>query len=499
MASETLQALSRILESRQERERFQVQTSMQMMQMAQQKRVQDIQIASETLKLTEAANQQQKHRTASRFLTNSGLGRYYLGGEGKKRTKNIEASIKALQNDKKFSADEAGSVVSALWAYHEAKDPDPIIGIAANIGRLSKMKAKDATQQDKAKLLSYSGILLAPGGETIRPEMQNVIFDSLELLNNERKITKEMMEFSKGDYEIQSTIGMFSGLKGSLDEKAADEGGTVDLIDFNDHLKVVEDSLNAAKNEDDEWGVNTGMLMGGGYASYQLMKGPVKDAISTKVSAQRTFYKELSKDSRRHYKPKDKRLRGRKINGLSPAEFRAKYNLPDNISKNDVMKHNKKAMEHIARQAKSRGWNSMKSIQALKGIPDSKLWKGIGKVFKYPAKMGTGGYAALTMFGGAAGGELGEALGDRELGELIGKGTTTAALGTRLIANRVKANKMSFWSFLKARIPKVGARAAGMALADSPAIPVGDIIAAGYTIYEVFNTLKLYRQYTEED
>ena len=93
MASETLQALSRILESRQEKERFQVQTSIQMMQMAQQKRVQDIQIASETLKLTEAANQQQKHRTASRFLTNSGLGRYYLGGEGKKRTSNIKSSI----------------------------------------------------------------------------------------------------------------------------------------------------------------------------------------------------------------------------------------------------------------------------------------------------------------------------------------------------------------------------------------------------------------------
>ena len=103
------------------------------------------------------------------------------------------------------------------------------------------------------------------------------------------------------------------------------------------------------------------------------------------------------------------------------------------------------------------------------------------------------------MFGGAAGGELGEALGDRELGELIGKGTPTAALGARLIANRAKAHKMSFWSFLKARIPKVGARAAGMALADSPVVPIGDIIAAGYTIYEIYNTYKLYNNYMAED
>ena len=503
--SDFLQGLNMILTAREERERFQLQQSLAMMQFAQQKRVSDIQIASETLKLTEAANNQQKHRTASRFITDTGLGRYYLGGEGDKRIKNLNESISKLQKEKKFSPEEASRVVSALWAFNETKDPDPIIGIAAGLGRtVSKSyKGDEIIPGELKQLKSYwSSISTAekdPKDQKVRKGMENVIFDSLQLLNNERMITKEMMEFAKGDYKIQSDIGLVDKLSESFDSEAAKKGGTVDLLPFSVQLDAVEQALTAGENEDDDWEISPGLLMGGGFASYQLMKGPVKEAIGTKVSAEKTFYEELAKDSRRHYKPKDKRGRGRKINGLSRAEFRAKYNLPDNISKNDVMGKDNKAMKHIARQAKRRGWSSMKAVQSLKGISDSKLWKGLGKVFKYPARMGTGGYATLTMFGGAAGGELGEALGDRELGELIGKGTPTAALGARLIANRAKAHKMSFWSFLKARIPKVGARAAGMALADSPVVPIGDILAAGYTIYEIYNTYKLYNNYMAED
>ena len=492
--SDFLQGLNMILTAREERERFQLQQSLAMMQFAQQKRVSDIQIASETLKLTEAANNQQKHRTASRFITDTGLGRYYLGGEGDKRIKNLNESISKLQKEKKFSPEEASRVVSALWAFNETKDPDPIIGIAAGLGRtVSKSyKGDEIIPGELSQLKSYwSSISTSekdPKERKVREGMKNVIFDSLQLLNNERMITKEMMEFAKGDYKIQSDIGLVDKLSESFDSEAAKKGGTVDLLPFSVQLDAVEQALNAGKNEDDDWEISPGLLMGGGFASYQLMKGPVKEAIGTKVSAQRTFYKELSKNIRRADR-----------GGMSPKEFRSTYNLPDKINKLDVMSRDKEAMKHIARQAKRRGWSSMKAVQSLKGISDSKLWKGLGKVFKYPARMGTGGYATLTMFGGAAGGELGEALGDRELGELIGKGTPTAALGARLIANRAKAHKMSFWSFLKARIPKVGARAAGMALADSPVVPIGDILAAGYTIYEIYNTYKLYNNYMAED
>ena len=58
---------------------------------------------------------------------------------------------------------------------------------------------------------------------------------------------------------------------------------------------------------------------------------------------------------------------------------------------------------------------------------------------------------------------------------------------------------MSFITFLTARLPKIGSRAAVMAMADSPGLPFGDILALGYTIYEIYNTYKLYNNYMAED
>ena len=183
-----------ILTAREERERFQLQQSLAMMQFAQQKRVSDIQIASETLKLTEAANNQQKHRTASRFITDTGLGRYYLGGEGKQRIKNLNESISKLQKEKKFSPEEASRVVSALWAFNETKDPDPIIGIAAGLGRtVSKSyKGDEIIPGELKQLKSYwSSISTAekdPKDQKVREGMKNVSLVSLLIVKLLKKV-----------------------------------------------------------------------------------------------------------------------------------------------------------------------------------------------------------------------------------------------------------------------------------------------------------------------
>ena len=68
--ADPLQALNRIIQSQQERERFDVQTSLQMMQFAQQKRMQDIALAKDNIQMASKSLEMIKPKIASDFLNN---------------------------------------------------------------------------------------------------------------------------------------------------------------------------------------------------------------------------------------------------------------------------------------------------------------------------------------------------------------------------------------------------------------------------------------------
>ena len=54
----------------------------------------------------------------------------------------------------------------------------------------------------------------------------------------------------------------------------------------------------------------------------------------------------------------------------------------------------------------------------------------------------------------------------------------------------------SFWKFLARKVPTILGKATTMALADSPALPFGDLLALGFTAYEIMG---LYNEWKSKD
>ena len=92
-SADVLRSVNLILQSGQERERFEVQTALTMMQLAQTKKAQDIEISSKSLELATAANTQMKYDIASSFLQSAGLGAMHAHFTTKYPTKALEKAV----------------------------------------------------------------------------------------------------------------------------------------------------------------------------------------------------------------------------------------------------------------------------------------------------------------------------------------------------------------------------------------------------------------------
>ena len=95
--ADVLRSVTAILQSGESREQFKVQTALTMMQFAQQKKAQDIEIASTSLSLLQSTNTQLMYDAADNFITNSGLGAFYSHFENKYDKNAIEKATKELQ------------------------------------------------------------------------------------------------------------------------------------------------------------------------------------------------------------------------------------------------------------------------------------------------------------------------------------------------------------------------------------------------------------------
>ena len=76
-ASDVIRATTEILRSGRETEQFRVQTALAMLGMAQQVRIQDIEIAGKQLGMLESTNIQQMQSQARGFLTVTGFNQWY--------------------------------------------------------------------------------------------------------------------------------------------------------------------------------------------------------------------------------------------------------------------------------------------------------------------------------------------------------------------------------------------------------------------------------------
>ena len=481
-SADVLRSVNAILQSGERREQTRLQTSLAMMEFAQRKRTQDINLASQKLQVASAANTQLQTSIASDFMSATGLGIYYEEAEeGKKKTAMTSASEK-LTEDYGFAQEVANSAVSALWSYYEAQDPRAIVKIASNLGTSiqdlqSAQAAGEPLKKESAQSRLYQSFYNLSQEAKGIGDLGVISRQAMKNLSNEFLITKESMQFVSGDYDIQSDIGVYEDIAEPTDEYLKGE----DFLSTEQGMDVLNKVIEAAK-KDEPWdpGVGTSLAIVGGAYGAQYIDPAVKSEVAKYSSGYDDYMKQLSDDLKRYNRKYPDR------GGLSSKEFKTKYK----HIKGNVIDKQKGAMNAIDKLARRAGWTNTTSVggalDALKKVQEG----------KYLSKVtGALGKGAMPYLAPTVGRIAGEAIGD-ELGGAVGQTAGTGILVNKIAPVAGKA-KVSFITFLSRKFPAILGKGAALAMADSPMLPFGDIAGLGLAAYEIHNTYKAWQAYVE--
>tara|TARA_R100000781_G_scaffold113230_1_gene81352 strand:+ start:23 stop:1108 length:1086 start_codon:yes stop_codon:yes gene_type:complete len=218
MATNPIQALDKMLQYQQQRDRDDFQESLQLMQFAQsskmaeaqlsqQKRAADIQLFGQSLDLLRKENQQMKLSSASKFLQDSGLSAIY--SKYKDEDNGLRKAVEELAGkegwfkDTKTGVDEriAEDLILATWSSYEAQDPDSIIDIASRLHNLDDKKAVQSSYNKKL-LSSFKAMNIFSSQYDLDEQLSN--FKTMkDTIDNEMMVREEILQFTRGDFEIQ--------------------------------------------------------------------------------------------------------------------------------------------------------------------------------------------------------------------------------------------------------------------------------------------------------
>ena len=224
-AYEVVGALREMLQSQERREQGRVQTALAGMQFAQQKKMQDIQLAGQQLQFLQTVNTQMMTSQATEFLTSTGLGGIYSEEED-----GVENAIKTLtakpsKGGYGFSETDANKIATAVWMAYKGS-PSAILSIADELNTGFK-KEKPSTKE----LALIKGFVSA--GYITQEEFTSGVQESGQLDNmsktvkNTKNIAAEMYEYGSGEYEIQRDIGVLES--GEFEQMEPKGKGKVDF------------------------------------------------------------------------------------------------------------------------------------------------------------------------------------------------------------------------------------------------------------------------------
>ena len=219
-AYEVVGALREMLQSQERREQSKVQTALAGMQFAQQKKMQDIQLAGQQLQFLQTVNPQAMTGQATDFLTSTGLGAIYSEDDN-----GVEIAIKTLTAKPKkggygFSEADANRIATAVWMSYKGS-PSAILTIANELNTGFKKEKPSSGELSLIKGFVASGYITQE--EFISGKQESGQLDSMsKTVQNTKDISAEMYEYGRGEYEIQRDIGMFEpsqGLEKSVESK----------------------------------------------------------------------------------------------------------------------------------------------------------------------------------------------------------------------------------------------------------------------------------------
>ena len=246
MAAGAFAALEKILENRQRRESSDRQYALALMQFDYQKRQADMAQVGKQLELLQGANAQMMNNVAQSFMSESGLDMIYNAED-----KGGEDAMDSLK-DLGFSKNDATKVVSAVWAYHTAQNPQPILNLGRKLKNIAQSESVTGEQQRFAKVLG--GLIGFSGSESEVEKAKELLNRTDKILQNQDDIMSEVYEYGTGDFEIQrKDIGL--GLQQLAEEAEAgeDDIGGSPMVSIPTPKEMLSQSQQSLKIAEDEY------------------------------------------------------------------------------------------------------------------------------------------------------------------------------------------------------------------------------------------------------
>ena len=462
--SQALQALNRILQYQQQRDRADVQESLAFMQFAQQKRATEIKEFGLQLDVLEKANQQQKINTAKNFIQSSGLNNVLAlvaSAEGKD-SKEIDKSIGQVANylqEKKygdFNKQNAQEVSLALWSFKNSNDASSLLDLANKVSSTISTPATKDTPNNALNLISSFDKI---GNASQMLSLGKV---AKKIKKNEENLLLEKFQFAyEGDTKIQTGFGMYSPevQKEYEAQKPVDSKVIQKADQVQSYLQMEQ------QTEPDDEGMNIPV---GGILKGTAITGAIGAAATESQSqrAQKAFLDQVNENI-------TKKVRG-DATMMDAKEFKTKYKMTKKFAETNAGK------KVLIKQALEYGKSQTTVGKGIAKVKKGAQWaKDININWKSPSAVNIGTFAApvlLPMIGEAVGGEVGESVG--------------TAASTGILTNKIVRSgkiKRSFVHHMASRFPMLAGKWGLVAMADSPAIPIADFVALGIAASDVYS------------
>lgn len=466
--SQALQALNRILQYQQQRDRADVQESLAFMQFAQQKRATEIKEFGLQLDVLEKANQQQKINTAKNFIQSSGLNNVLAlvaSAEGKD-SKEIDKSIGQVANylqEKKygdFNKQNAQEVSLALWSFKNSNDASSLLDLANKVSSTISTPATKDTPNNALNLISSFDKI---GNASQMLSLGKV---AKKIKKNEENLLLEKFQFAyEGDTKIQTGFGMYSPeVQKEYEAQKPTDPKVIEIAD------IIESNLKTANqqqtdNIEDDEGMNIPV---GGILKGTAITGAIGAAATESQSqrAQKAFLDQVNENI-------TKKVRG-DATMMDAKEFKTKYKMTKKFAETNAGK------KVLIKQALEYGKSQTTVGKGIAKVKKGAQWaKDININWKSPSAVNIGTFAApvlLPMIGEAVGGEVGESVG--------------TAASTGILTNKIVRSgkiKRSFVHHMASRFPMLAGKWGLVAMADSPAIPIADFVALGIAASDVYS------------
>ena len=246
---QVLASLNRMLQSKETKEQGRMQNALAMMQYAQQKKMQDYQLASSQIGILQQANQVMQAKQAQKLVTDLGLSRYDVSSP--------EAIIKSKSDLEKSSwrggagleEEQANQLISAYTAY-TTNNYTGMLQLASSFKGVMDMP-EGAKLNDNQKSIRDMFVSL---GYTDDKENAMKSLDAIELsIKNDDLILQEQFELAQGDTKIDEKLSSFS--VDELADSAEEMDAAGEILSVNhpkQEMKALEQYITSLHQEVEE-------------------------------------------------------------------------------------------------------------------------------------------------------------------------------------------------------------------------------------------------------